>query len=170
MFDVFAPRFTDRFHVLGITRRGYGASSKPEHGYDIATLAGDIRTTLDRLGIQRAVLIGHSIAGDELTKVASAFGDRVSALVYLDAAYDRMDRPTATGPEQPTTDADVSSAERYNAFAARTFGIQFPIGELHAMAVFDGTGRMLRLVTPNSTSDRVLAGLERLDYAHLRAP
>src|SRR6266567_6188592 len=27
VFDTFAPQFTDRFHVLGITRRGFGASS-----------------------------------------------------------------------------------------------------------------------------------------------
>src|SRR5690348_821526 len=36
-FDDFAPRFTDRFHVLGITRRGYGASSRTPTGYDLAT-------------------------------------------------------------------------------------------------------------------------------------
>src|SRR5690242_15116329 len=42
-FDDFAPRFTDRHHVLAITRRGYGASSRPPAGYDLATRVGDLR-------------------------------------------------------------------------------------------------------------------------------
>jgi non-heme chloroperoxidase len=33
VFDKFAPKLIDRYHVYGITRRGFGASSKPEGGY-----------------------------------------------------------------------------------------------------------------------------------------
>ena len=32
-YDDFAPAFTDRFHVVAITRRGFGASSHPDTGY-----------------------------------------------------------------------------------------------------------------------------------------
>lgn len=54
VFDEFAQHFTDRFHVLGITRRGFGCSSQPDSGYDVRTLATDIRTVLDRLeGLER---------------------------------------------------------------------------------------------------------------------
>lgn len=170
VFDEFAPHFTDRFHVLGVTRRGFGHSSQPESGYDVRTLATDIRTVLDRLDIQRVVLIGHSIAGDELTKFASTFSDRVSALVYLDAAYDRTRRPKGPGPEQRTTASDLASVASYNAYAQRTFGIQFPENEVRAMAVFDAAGRILRAVTPTVISDRVLDGIERPDYKNVRAP
>src|SRR6266853_5506076 len=34
VYDQFAPRFTDRFHVIGLTRRGVGESDKPKDGYD----------------------------------------------------------------------------------------------------------------------------------------
>src|ERR1700694_1084131 len=37
VFDRFAPKFTDRFHVIGLTRRGFGESDKPKSGYDVAT-------------------------------------------------------------------------------------------------------------------------------------
>jgi len=37
-----APKFTDRFHVLALTRRGFGESDKPETGYDIATFPGTV--------------------------------------------------------------------------------------------------------------------------------
>src|SRR5437763_7612373 len=32
-FDNFAPSFTDRFHVVALTRRGFGESSHPPEGY-----------------------------------------------------------------------------------------------------------------------------------------
>ena len=60
IFDDIAPKFTDRFRVLALTRRGHGQSDKPATGYDIPTLAEDIRHLLDQLRIKRVTLIGHS--------------------------------------------------------------------------------------------------------------
>src|SRR3977135_329175 len=68
VFDDFARHFTDRFRVLGVTRRGYGSSSRSESGYDVATLAHDIAVLCDQLHLDRVILVGHSIAGDQLTK------------------------------------------------------------------------------------------------------
>jgi pimeloyl-ACP methyl ester carboxylesterase len=87
-FDDFAPRFTDTHRVLGITRRGHGASTWPDSGYSIERLVEDIRIVLDTLGIERAVLAGHSFGGDEITRFASEYPDRVEGLVYIDAGYD----------------------------------------------------------------------------------
>jgi pimeloyl-ACP methyl ester carboxylesterase len=42
---------------------------------------------MDQLGIDRAVLVGHSIAGEELSAMGTHHPDRVAALIYLDAAY-----------------------------------------------------------------------------------
>ena len=87
-FDTLAPRFVDRFHVVGFSRRGQGASDKPGAGYDTDTLAEDIRGFLDALQIARVDLIGHSIAGMEMTRFAMKYPQRLRHLVYLDAAYD----------------------------------------------------------------------------------
>src|SRR3954468_7461143 len=38
IFDDIAPKFTDRFHVLALTRRGHGQSDQPAAGYDLPTL------------------------------------------------------------------------------------------------------------------------------------
>ena len=67
IFDSFAPRFTDKFHVIALTRRGFGGSDKPGGGYDTATRVEDVRAFLDTLKIRRVVLVGHSLAGDEMT-------------------------------------------------------------------------------------------------------
>jgi pimeloyl-ACP methyl ester carboxylesterase len=87
-FDSLASRFTDRFHVWGLTRRGQGQSDKPTSGYDPQTLAADIRSFMDAVGVQRATLIGFSVAGNEMTQFATRYPDRVDRLVYLDAADD----------------------------------------------------------------------------------
>jgi len=89
IYDDLAPRFTDRYRVVGLTRRGHGRSDKPDAGYDMGTLVEDIRQFLDALHIERATLVGHSLAGDELTRFVSLYPARVVALVYLDAALDR---------------------------------------------------------------------------------
>src|SRR4051812_17527332 len=92
-YDDFAPRFTNQFRVLGLTRRGHGESETAETGYDTATLVEDIRQFLDALKIRRVVLAGHSFAGDELTRFAVVHPDRVIKLIYFDSAYDHSRIP-----------------------------------------------------------------------------
>lgn len=87
-FGALAPRFTDRFRVLGLTRRGQSPSEAPASGYDVDTLVADLVGFLDAMGIRRVNIAGHSIAGSEMTRLAGRHADRVSTLVYLDAAVD----------------------------------------------------------------------------------
>ena len=67
VYDNLVPKLTPEYHVFGITRRGFGASSKPATGYSAASLADDILRVLDTLKIDKPVLIGHSFAGDEMS-------------------------------------------------------------------------------------------------------
>jgi len=89
VFDEIAPSFTDKFHVMGLTRRGFGETDRPAAGYDTATRVEDVRAFMDAQKITRATLIGHSLAGDEMTLFATLYPERVIKMVYLDAAYDR---------------------------------------------------------------------------------
>ena len=89
VFDEFALKLTDRFRVIAVDRRGHGESDKPANGYDIETRVEDIRQFLDALKIKKVSIVGHSAAGDEMTRFASLYPKRVHKLVYLDAAYYR---------------------------------------------------------------------------------
>jgi len=89
IFDRFAPRFVDKFHVLALTRRGHGESDYPETGYDVDTLTEDIQQFMDVMKVDRAILAGHSLAGIELSHFAALHPERVLKIVFLDAAYDR---------------------------------------------------------------------------------
>ena len=52
-------------------------------------MANDVLRVLDALKLERPILAGHSVAGEELSSIGARSSDRVAALVYLDAAWDR---------------------------------------------------------------------------------
>ena len=88
-FDNFAPKFTGQNHVYGITRKGFGASSKPapaNGNYSADRLGDDVLAVMQALRIERPVLVGHSLAGEELSSIGSRFPNKVSGLIYLEAA------------------------------------------------------------------------------------
>jgi non-heme chloroperoxidase len=88
VFDYFAPKFVGQHHVYAITRRGSGVSSKPapaNANYSADRLGDDVLAVMQALRIDRPVLVGHSIAGEELSSIGSRFPNKVSGLIYLDA-------------------------------------------------------------------------------------
>jgi non-heme chloroperoxidase len=87
VFDKFAPKLTATYHVYGITRRGYGASSAPASGYSADRLGDDVLAVIDSLKLNKPVLAGHSIAGEELSSIGSRHPEKVAGLIYLDAGY-----------------------------------------------------------------------------------
>lgn len=87
VFDKFAPKLTPTYHVYGITRRGFGSSSAPATGYSADRLGDDVLAVIDALKLNRPVLVGHSIAGEELSSIGSRHPEEVAGLVYLDAGY-----------------------------------------------------------------------------------
>jgi pimeloyl-ACP methyl ester carboxylesterase len=147
-FDDFAPRFTDRFRVVAITRRGFGESSHPRRGYDTPRLVEDIRQVVDRLHLGRLILIGHSIAGEEMTRFAASDPDRIAKIVYLDAAYDRVTADSMLAvvfpvpPNVPSaplpTDADTATTSSYAAFVHRTRGVNIPESDIRTRFRYDG--------------------------------
>lgn len=89
-FDKFALKLTGSYHVYGITRRGYGESSVPPltgANYDADRLGDDVLEACAALKLERPVLVGHSIAGQELSSVGSRHPERVAGLIYLDAVW-----------------------------------------------------------------------------------
>jgi pimeloyl-ACP methyl ester carboxylesterase len=85
VFDKFAPKLAANYHVYGITRRGFGASSHPADGYSSDRRGDDVLAVIDALRLDRPVLVGHSIAGSELSSVGSRHPEKVAGLIYLDA-------------------------------------------------------------------------------------
>jgi non-heme chloroperoxidase len=88
VFDDLAPRLTDRYRVVALTLRGFGASDTVPRNYSLARYAEDLRATLDSLRIQRATVAAHSFGGWVLSRFAHRYPARLDHAVYLDAAFD----------------------------------------------------------------------------------
>ena len=95
-FGRFAVELTLRYHVYGITRRGWDAGCTPCRGYSAHQLGADVVAVIDSLKLSRPVLIGSSFAGEEMSSVANEHPDKIAGAVYLDAGetyalYDEKD-------------------------------------------------------------------------------
>jgi len=71
---------TDR-RILALDLPGYGRSGRPDAPYTPPWFAGVIVDWLDALGLDRVVLVGHSMGGQIALTMALDHPDRVQALV-----------------------------------------------------------------------------------------
>src|SRR5579871_3060649 len=91
VFDKFAPQFTAKYHVYGLTRRGFGDSDHPDPAagavYTADRLGDDVLAAIEALKLEKPVLAGWSLGGEEMSSVATRHPEKVSGLIYLDAGY-----------------------------------------------------------------------------------
>ena len=175
VWDDFAYQFTDYFRVIGITRRGYGRSDQPDDGYDVRTRARDDIAVLDHFELRKAVFVGHSAAGAELSQLGLVYPHRVDKLVYLDAAdlsqRFRPDREEPPGP--PFTDDDFRSLRNFQAAVARFQGHREPKAAVCNGVLFGPSGRLVDPVTPPEIGDKILADVAKqrpTNWRRIRAP
>jgi non-heme chloroperoxidase len=176
VYDGFAYQFTDYFHVLGITRRGFLPSSQPKQGYDVDTRAHDDIEVLRYFGISKAVFVGHSLAGSELSKLGLKYKSYVAKLVYLDA-FDlarRFDRPEIP-PVPYKTGIDDRSLQDFQAAQARLENTLEPLPAFCPGLLFDATGIIGGSSTPDWVGPQIFAGIAEnqnpeVDWADIDAP
>ena len=121
IFDVLALKLTARYHVFGVTRRGFGASSAPVSGYGADRLGDDVLAVIDALKISKPVLTGHSLGGEELSSIGSRYPEKTAGLIYLDAGYSyafftpglEPFPPPPTTPLPPITGAIMGGTQKY---------------------------------------------------------
>jgi pimeloyl-ACP methyl ester carboxylesterase len=131
IYNDLAPRLTDRFRVIALTRRGHGASSHADSSsYVLDTLVGDIRAVMDSFRLNRASLIGHSIAGAEITRFAARWPERTDKLVYLDASHDfaGVDSVLSANPAWPPGFSPPTGTAGDTLNAARAWSKRYRFG------------------------------------------
>jgi non-heme chloroperoxidase len=153
VFDEFAPKLIANHRVYGITRRGFGAStySPLDNGAD--RLAEDLLAVIRALKLNKPVLVGHSIAGAELSSIATLHPDSIAGAIYLEAGYpyafDNGSGPTMKdfleiqGPQPPTpSESDLVSFSALQKWDAQVFGFRLPESEFHQTWDASSEGRV----------------------------
>ena len=108
---------TDR-HIVAFDQRGFGESDwSPDKDYSVSAFSSDIVAMLDHLGWRRAILMGHSMGGRNVTYCAAHNPERIAALVLVDwspqTAPEGSKRVRAQNSGLPDAFASVEEAMRY---------------------------------------------------------
>ncbi len=85
-WDELAPILAADHRVIRIDLLGFGGSQKPASGYSIDDQAELVAGALDRLGVQGAVVVGHSMGFSVATALADRASQLVDRLVNIDQA------------------------------------------------------------------------------------
>ncbi|WP_436533733.1 alpha/beta fold hydrolase [Actinoplanes sp. HUAS TT8] len=98
------PDLSETHHVYALDLRGHGYSARPGK-YSFELMRDDVLGFLDAAGIDRCVLVGHSMGAVVATLVVVAAPGRVSHLVVEDAVVPRpgaLSRPPLPAPTEAT--------------------------------------------------------------------
>ena len=87
-WDVLAGTLSPEYRVFAMDLRGRGASDKPAKGYALDYHLRDINSLLDDIGIDRAVIIGHSLGAFLGLAFAAKYSDRIDRLILVDGGGD----------------------------------------------------------------------------------
>ena len=132
IWDDFAPAVAPHYRTLAMDHRGHGDSDwDPEGRYDHDSMVRDVESATAALGIERLVLVGHSLGGRIATLFADRNATRMAGLVLVDIGPDldprgvtRIQIDVASAP-QPT----FASVEEY----ARALTLAYPAGRPDAL-------------------------------------
>jgi len=85
-FMALQARFLEASHrVVTVDLRGHGDSDAPHQRYTISVLADDVGWVCERLGVTRAVVVGHSLGGHVALELATTRPDLARAAVLIDS-------------------------------------------------------------------------------------
>ena len=76
--------FADEYPVVTLDLAGHGASGTQRASWELSAFGEDVRAVVEALGLERVVLIGHSMGGPAILMAEPLLGDRVLALIGVD--------------------------------------------------------------------------------------
>lgn len=84
IWDMMAPILAAQNRVVALDQRGHGESDTPDHGYDFATVVGDLEAFIGHMGIEQPLVFGHSWGGDVALEYAVANPGSTKGLGFVD--------------------------------------------------------------------------------------
>ena len=117
MFGPVLPAFADRHQVIVPDLQGHGRTADIDRPITPAALAGDVVGMLDKLGVDRAHVLGHSMGAAVALELAVSHGERVRSIVAASASVrpDGM-HEDLTDPEKMATSTRMPTAQDFAEF------------------------------------------------------
>ncbi len=77
---------SNRFKVYSIDLPGFGKSEEPKKEMYVDDYAVVVKEFLNKLNLEKCILIGHSFGGRVITKLVTKHGYKPERIIYVDAA------------------------------------------------------------------------------------
>ncbi|UGS35919.1 alpha/beta fold hydrolase [Capillimicrobium parvum] len=113
-WEFVAERLADLARVVVLDLRGRGLSDVPAHGYALPDYAADVAGVIDALGLERPVLLGHSLGARIVAALGALHPESCGPMILAD--------PPLTGPGRdpyPTT-RESFEQQLHEAYAGTT--------------------------------------------------
>lgn len=85
--------FAPNYRVVRLDLAGHGESGKTRRDYTIAAFADDVTAVVDKLGLKRVILVGHSMGGPVSLEAEKRLRERVVGVVGVDTFYTAFNVP-----------------------------------------------------------------------------
>jgi pimeloyl-ACP methyl ester carboxylesterase len=91
------PYFSSSYRVVTLDLAGHGTSGAGRRSWTIDAYAADVKAVVEKLDLEKVVLIGHSMSGPIIVEAALKLPDRVVALIPVDTLHDLSEKPDPRG-------------------------------------------------------------------------
>lgn len=81
-----AERLKSFCRSIVVDFNGFGDTPEPDRPYSVGDYAGEVLSVLEKEGVKKAIIVGHSFGGRVALEIAGKFPDAVSGLVLVDSA------------------------------------------------------------------------------------
>ncbi|MGH0030167.1 MAG: alpha/beta fold hydrolase [Myxococcota bacterium] len=132
IWDDFAPTVAPHYRVAAMDHRGHGDSGwDPEHRYDHDDMVADVEAVTEALGMERLVLVGHSLGGRIGTLFAGRHPERIAGFVIVDIGpeVDARGRMRIRQDVEANVEPSFASVDEF----ARELSLAYPAGQHHAL-------------------------------------
>jgi pimeloyl-ACP methyl ester carboxylesterase len=133
IWDDFAPVVAPYYRTLALDHRGHGDSAwDPERRYEHEAMVADVEAVTAAFGIDRLVIVGHSLGGRIATLFAGRHPERMAGLVLVDIGpeVDARGRMRIRQDVEANVAPVFASVEEY----ARVLSLAYPAARADALA------------------------------------
>jgi pimeloyl-ACP methyl ester carboxylesterase len=92
-WDRSVPALSAKYRVIAVDLPGHGGSDKPEIAYTQQLFARAVDAVMQKAGVDRAVLMGHSMGAPVARQFLADYPSKVAGLVLVDGAVSRAGTP-----------------------------------------------------------------------------
>jgi pimeloyl-ACP methyl ester carboxylesterase len=126
-FDLVRPLLPNTWRIFAVTQRGHGLSDKPERGFAMGDFTRDAVAFMNAVGVERAVVVGHSMSTAVTLRTAADYPERVAGVVLMGAFAHFRDTPTMAELKAAAADIGENCGREFSqAFQESTLANPIP--------------------------------------------